>query len=452
MKIGTLSLAISLITSLAYADMGDLHDDWLDPDWLDPSAESEKTLPEFEGHTKSSLQDTCAYKSANGEKKAEDVKSSQNLGRTANGMPHFRRFVSVLLNLMDEKGVDAGIDFLIHGHLDRIKLQLLRNFSRGQNVGVQEVNLVLEKMITDMSRAGGQYVPPTIVLGLDLSTVQTISICVLSLLLSVWLLVMIIHAPPVSYLKLLLGLVFILLVISTGMEWYQLYENAIAKKLATQAKDMPQECTPEGMTGWMTMKVWARDTFFFADDPCLEYHQAIIVNPIVMASPMQAFATAFTHVIIQPMKMVAGAFGESFKALMQPVPVQWQPFIFIAAIIFSALFLIMVMGYGVNIPLVFSFGPRQKPPALPSGTDLQGMLLQIKDGIAEQKARTEALQKELQSRPLQAIEPPGRRTQDGLPNPVQETHRDNEVKLNNFGGQPNTVDSIGASSTWNLRQ
>jgi Tfp pilus assembly major pilin PilA len=191
MKIETLFLAISLMVSLPYADMGGLHDDWLDPDWLDPSAESEKTLPEFEGHTKSSLQDTCAYKSANGEKKAEDVKSSQNLVGTTNGMPHFT----------------------------------------------------------------------------------------------------------------------------------------------------------------------------------------------------------------------------------------WQTFIFIAAIIiFIALFLTMVMGY------------------------------EMKNDIAEQKARIEALQKELQSRPLQAIEPPGRRTQDGLPNPVQETHRDNEVKLNNFGGQPNTVDSIGASSTWNLRQ
>ena len=458
---GVLAIATSLMICVAYADKRGPHDDWLNPGghWLDPSPVPERDESRQEYQTKSPQQKTCdsdKCKPVNAKKEAEiqNVKSTQDMGgapdvgAASNGMPHFRRFVSVLLNLLDQKGISAGTKFLIHGHLDKMKLQLLRNFSRGQDVGVQEVNLVLEKMITDMSRAEGEYIPPTLVFGLDLSTLQTISICLFLLLLSVWLLVKIIHAPPVSYLKLLLGLVFALLVVSTAMEWYQLYEKAIAEKLATQAKDMPPECTSEGLTGWVTLKVWARDTFLFADDPCLKYHQAVIVNPVVMASPMQAFATSFTHIIVQPLKMIAGAFGESFRALMQPVPVQWQPLVFIAAIIFSALFLTMVMGYGLSIPFIFSFGPRERQLALPPGTDLPGTLLQIKEGIAQQKAQTEALQQEMRARPLQAIELPRRNTQDGLPIPVQETHRDvNKVNLNNLSEQPNVVDSIGASAS-----
>lgn len=464
-----LAVAISLLCYCSHADKKGPGDDWLDPGvhWFDPSpspAPSSENVQVQDGKSMSSQSercetDDCQYKKTENEDKLTGHGmggAARCVGEATTGMPHFRRFVSVLLNMLDQKGITAGTEFLIHSYLDETRLELLRNFSHDQDVGIQEVNLVLEKMITDMSRMDGQYIPPTLVFGLDVRTLQTIAMSVLVVLLSIWLLVKIVHLPPVSYSKLFLAFLFVVLVISTVMEWFHLYEKAIAQKLSTLVKDIPSECTSEGMTGLVALGVWMRNAFTFSDDPCLKYHQAAIVNPIVMASPMQALASSFTQVIVQPMKMIAGGFGEAFKVLMQPVPIQWQPLVFIAALIFGVLMLTMMMGYGFNIPLLFSFGPRERPLALPTSKDMPGMLLKIQESMDQQNAQTEdlrqqnlALHQEIRdlrvARPPLAIALPELLPDEqNIPTSVEETHPD-KATVNNFNGQPNIIDSIGAS-------
>lgn len=55
---------------------------------------------------------------------------------------------------------------------------------------------------------------------------------------------------------------------------------------------------------------------------------------------------------IQPLESIAEASGKSFHALFKGVPIQWQPFVFLAVMIFIILLLFLLTGVQVRLPFV----------------------------------------------------------------------------------------------------
>ncbi|XP_062509320.1 uncharacterized protein LOC134185529 [Corticium candelabrum] len=449
----TLTVFTFLVFRLAHATDKEPHEQrknpgesWLDTDFYPTFHNKEAITPAQSDNSKS--EPTKSQAPSTKDTKQHEI-SKQCVGAEGiytSGCPllmsHYRRYVSVLVNMLDEKRIAAGTDFIIYCNLEETKFQLLKNFSRDQHVAIQEVNLVLEKMITDVSTTSGEHVPPTLLFGFDrmtlLGMLTTVVICIVSVLLSFWLIIQISRVPLLPVWKYFVGFVFLVLIASTVIEWFHLYQTAVAEKMSTQAKDIPPECTAEGATGWTTLASWMKSTFTLSEDACLKYYQAVAIDPIVRSNPTKALVISFTHVIVEPMKMIFSGLGVAFRGLLQPLPVQWQPFVFIVAILLLVLFLIMVMRYSLRLSVLFSL-----VPALTDGKEMKDMLLQLKE-------LNRALQGQIQSlqamRPLLAIkdtEHPANKSAELLTT-VQESHLNIPLE-NDFDTKANVVDSIGAS-------
>lgn len=74
--------------------------------------------------------------------------------------------------------------------------------------------------------------------------------------------------------------------VSVPSEWMRMYKTSLAKKTYDRISTT-KECFQEEMTYLSMLKFWLRDSFTFADDPCLKYHDSVIVDPIWEISPGQ---------------------------------------------------------------------------------------------------------------------------------------------------------------------
>lgn len=77
-------------------------------------------------------------------------------------------------------------------------------------------------------------------------------------------------------------------------------------------------------------------------------------------SYFQAVSVTITRFFVQPFEHIADAVGKSFRALFQHIPVQWQPLMFIACLVFVILLPICVRGFHISSPLI-RFGVGGQP-------------------------------------------------------------------------------------------
>jgi len=149
----------------------------------------------------------------------------------------------------------------------------------------------------------------------------------------------------------ILGLMFILVCVSfiasIPWEWMRLYKEALARKVATKMT-APSDCFQEKMSYLSLVKYWLQDTFSFSDNECIKYYNAEIVDPIYEVTPGQAVAAAASRILFHPMLVLSEHVGKCFKLIFSEVPVQWQPFVFIAIFLLVLLFL----GIEISGPLM----------------------------------------------------------------------------------------------------
>lgn len=77
-------------------------------------------------------------------------------------------------------------------------------------------------------------------------------------------------------------------------------------------------------------------------------------------SYFQAVSVTITRFFVQPLEHIADAVGKSFRALFQHVPIQWQPFMFLACLVFAIVLPICVRGFQISSPLL-RFGVGGQP-------------------------------------------------------------------------------------------
>ena len=82
-------------------------------------------------------------------------------------------------------------------------------------------------------------------------------------------------------------------------------------------------------------------------------------------------------IIAQPFEHIAEALGKSFRALFREVPLQWQPFVFIAVIFLIVVIIFTISGLQIRLPFVTI--ATTTAPALPG--NIHGNLQQLQDQL-----------------------------------------------------------------------
>ena len=55
---------------------------------------------------------------------------------------------------------------------------------------------------------------------------------------------------------------------------------------------MPAECDPGKLTGWQSFRSFIKWFLFWSEDPCQQYHKALLVDPFWEVTPMMVSITS----------------------------------------------------------------------------------------------------------------------------------------------------------------
>ena len=99
----------------------------------------------------------------------------------------------------------------------------------------------------------------------------------------------------------------------------------------------------------------------------------------------QAISATVASIVAQPFEHIAEALGKSFKALFREVPLQWQPFVFIAVIFITVIIIFTLSGLQITLP----FMRIATVPALPG--NFQGNLQQLQNQVHNVEAIVQQL-------------------------------------------------------------
>uniref|UniRef100_A0A3B3ICK4 Chloride channel CLIC-like protein 1 n=1 Tax=Oryzias latipes TaxID=8090 RepID=A0A3B3ICK4_ORYLA len=149
--------------------------------------------------------------------------------------------------------------------------------------------------------------------------------------------------------------------VSIIWNWFYLYKIAFAKhknNLVKMDKDYAKCSGLKEITWIDSVKEWYRSTWTLQDDPCKEYHEVLMVNPILLVPPMKAITMTITTFITEPLKHFGQGISEFLRALLKDLPVTLQ----IPVLIVITLS-ILVLVYG-TVQAVFRHGilaPFRRP-------------------------------------------------------------------------------------------
>ncbi|XP_053490075.1 chloride channel CLIC-like protein 1 isoform X2 [Ictalurus furcatus] len=115
--------------------------------------------------------------------------------------------------------------------------------------------------------------------------------------------------------------------ISLVWNWFYLYKIAFAEHQANMVKmeNVNGKCTGVKKFDWMdNIKEWYRTTLTLQEDPCKKYYEALIVNPILLVSPMKAITMTIATFFTDPLKHIGQGISEFLRALLKDLPFTLQ--------------------------------------------------------------------------------------------------------------------------------
>ncbi|KAI4894766.1 hypothetical protein NFI96_013541 [Prochilodus magdalenae] len=158
-------------------------------------------------------------------------------------------------------------------------------------------------------------------------------------------------------------------IISVVWNWCYLYKIAFAEHQANIIKmeNVNEKCTGVKKIDWKdNFREWFRTTWTLQDDPCKQYYEVLIVNPILLVPPTKAITRTITTFITDPLKQVGQGISEFLRELLKDMPVPLQ-----IPVLLTIVLAILVFMYGsaqaaiqhvVLRPL--RGGRRDPPPAV----------------------------------------------------------------------------------------
>merc|ERR1719320_1333318 len=120
-------------------------------------------------------------------------------------------------------------------------------------------------------------------------------------------------------------------------------------------------------------------TAFSSSDRCREYHDAILINPMIEVAPTMAVAQTLTTFVLLPLEHVGRALGKFFSALTSELT--WFNSPFVLLFIFVTILLVTMMAFRYKIDLPFwigSFGPSAPTPAVTAAAAAAAEIQQLR--------------------------------------------------------------------------
>lgn len=185
--------------------------------------------------------------------------------------------------------------------------------------------------------------------GVELETVIKVAVFV-------WVIVAIIGTQmwsTVSWLVQFRRLFAVCFVISIVWNWFYLYKIAFAEhqKNLVKMDHVNQKCTGVKKIDWSdSLKEWFRSTWTLQDDPCKQYYEVLMVNPILLVPPTKAISVTITTFITEPLKHFGQGISEFLRALLKDLPVQLQ-----VPVLLTIVLAILVIVYG-SVNAAFQHG------------------------------------------------------------------------------------------------
>ncbi|TRY62724.1 hypothetical protein TCAL_16599 [Tigriopus californicus] len=144
-----------------------------------------------------------------------------------------------------------------------------------------------------------------------------------------------------------------------------LYKRAVAKKMAdiSDMPHVPPECFPSQM-GWTSFLV--QTLFSSSSRKCLEYHEALMIDPLLEVSPIMAVVETFTRMVLHPLEHLGLNLSKFFRSLSSELSWTASPFVMGFMFLFIILMCIMMFGYRFRLP--FFLGALEPHHAGPQAT------------------------------------------------------------------------------------
>nr|XP_055072806.1 chloride channel CLIC-like protein 1 isoform X1 [Misgurnus anguillicaudatus] len=115
--------------------------------------------------------------------------------------------------------------------------------------------------------------------------------------------------------------------ISLIWNWFHLYMLAFAEhqKNTVKVENFNAKCTGLKQMDWKdSLSEWYRRTWTLQDDPCKQYYEVLLVNPILLVPPTKAITVTITNFITDPLKHIGQGISEFLIALLKDLPVTLQ--------------------------------------------------------------------------------------------------------------------------------
>lgn len=172
----------------------------------------------------------------------------------------------------------------------------------------------------------------------------------------IWFLMMMRSMSTSGACGLVVKLAIQLLLLSTGWEWKQLYQEAEAAKRSDQSKfaEIPMECNPGSMTYWQTFVSYLRG----GDDRCHRYYATIMTDSLWKVTPLQAFASALGKTIPTFGGNLGDALGLFFSKFMNSFGFIERYFMALLALLVMAAFVMAAVHGFFTRPQIQAPLPR----------------------------------------------------------------------------------------------
>lgn len=196
-------------------------------------------------------------------------------------------------------------------------------------------------------------------------------------------------------------LLLLTIIISFPWTFFHEYKLAVAEHQSA-SMSMPKHCSSldsdTSSIEYMTQSIGSLYRYYFstAKDPCREYHERFLIDPLMKVPPTKVIAVTLTKLILEPLSHAGTAFSITFKNMFSELPVQlWIPaFVFIFVLMLVILLLTSVLlGYSWNLSLPFWTG-FQIAPAQPAAAIEQqpAQVAAVPDSVNEIKMLKQQLQ------------------------------------------------------------
>ncbi|XP_028666908.2 chloride channel CLIC-like protein 1 isoform X7 [Erpetoichthys calabaricus] len=339
-----------------------------DSDWVDPT-----DMLHYDATSKSMKRENYSTHHSILHLKGSNSKSEKDCN------PVFKRYLNKLLRDIQKIGLPDHVVYDAEIHLTRQSVSEITKFLDSESWKPAVMDEALSHILVNFKphdyEAWKWRFEDTF--GIELEALLKVLMCVLLTVLiictEVW--------SKVSWTAQFKRLFAVCFFISIPWNWLYLYKIAFAEhqKNMVKMEHIQEKCTGIKEFDWKdNLLEWYRSTFTLRNDPCKEYYEHLVVNPILIVPPTKAIAVTFTTFVTEPLKHVGQGISEFLRALLKDLPITLQiPVVIIIAVT------VVILCYGCvqstiqhcvfRRPLTHQDPPPPPPPpALPTGGAIHG--------------------------------------------------------------------------------